>query len=66
MPWNLYGIYNKVYSLVYTIGNITDSPKEYFHVLYLKSWVTKWYIEADYLISLREFTATVVAVSSKI
>ena len=53
---NLSGIYNKVYSL--DLANKIDSPREYFWVLHLQSWVTKWYIEAEYQVSSRRLTAT--------
>ena len=49
MPWNLSGIYNKVYSLVYT--NKFDSPRECFRILQFQSWVTKWHIEIEYLVT---------------
>ena len=32
-PWNLFGIYKKVHSVV--LANKIDSPREYFRVLYL-------------------------------
>ena len=56
MPWNLSGIYNKVYSLV--LANKIDSPREYFRVLLLQSGVPKCYIDVEYLVSSRKLTAT--------
>ena len=50
--WNLSGLYNKVYSLV--LANKNDSPREYFRALHLQSWVPKWYIEVEYLVSTRK------------
>ena len=48
--WNLSGIYSKVFLLL--LANKIDFPREYFLELYLKSGVTKWYIEVE-LILLR-------------
>ena len=55
-PWYLSSIYNMAYSLV--LGNKVDSPREYFRLLYLQNGITKWYIEVEYIASLKKLTAT--------